>query len=492
MKPLTHTQARERIEKARTGLLSATELAALDAHLDGCSDCRAYEIRFRRKEHALRDALGREPRPPDAETPDLESAVRRIRSRVRTHRAFVFAGRAVKTAGLASLIIALSFSLNWLIGAFPQTTPEPAATSAAPAEGTGTPILGVPEPGPSPAALDESPADPTPEPSPEPGLGYTPFSRQLRLTLGSTDIPVNAVVFAPDGVTVAAAYADGTVRIWRARDGALLAEMDAHIKQATSLAFSADGSILVTGGRDGAVKLWLAKSGVFIKTVFTSEDIVEDVQFSPNGELLAVTLNNFSVALVRIRDGSLTETLPSLVRMTVSSDEGRNSTLTVSGESAIWLDAEDERPLGLNVQGYSSRSTAVVLSADGTLLASTAADGRIYLWRIYDITIVEERYDDDHPGYNLISRFISGNLMFTLEGHTAGANQLDFSANGEYLVSAAEDGTIIFWSLADGSPAETLNGHEGPVNTIDVSPDDTFIASGSDDGTVRIWSLTEY
>jgi WD40 repeat protein len=244
--------------------------------------------------------------------------------------------------------------------------------------------------------------------------------------------------------------------------------------------------MLATAGRDGAVRLWLADSGAFIKTVYSSDNSVQAVQFSPGGELLAITLDNFSVALIQVKGGNLIETLPSMVRMSVSEDPDRNSTLTISGETAYWIDAENT-PLGLYVQGQHSRSAAVALSTDGTTLASSTPDGSVFLWRIVDITIVQEDYD--HHGNDLIYRFISGNLLFTLTGHTGWTNQLDFSAGGEYLVSASEDGTLILWSLEDGEPVAILTGHSGPVNTVDVSPDNMLIASGSDDGTVRIWTL---
>jgi WD40 repeat protein len=491
MQKLTHAQARDRSERAQTGILSAPEFDALAAHLETCRDCLDYQVRFRADEAALRAALGRTVERPDRDASPVLPAISRIRGRLRARRAVALAGQTFKTLSLAGFAVAVAFGLNWVFTTFSQATPEPAAPEVSPTAGDVSLEIAGPAPGPTAALADGALSLPTPAPTASPILGYTPFSRQLRLTLGVTDAAVHAVVFSPDGETLAAAYSDGYVRIWRSRDGAMLAAVPAHNKEATTLAFSSDGSMLVTGGRDGALKLWLPKGHDFIQTVYTSGDINEDVQLSPTGELLAVTLNNLSAALVRIKDGNLTEILPSLVRMTVNSDGGRNSTLVVSGESAIWLDAEQERPFDLNVQGQGSRSTAVVLSADGTLLASTAADGRIYLWRIFDITIVEEQFDELHLGYELISRFISGNLLFTLEGHTGWANQLDFSGSGTYLVSASEDGTIILWSLADGSPLETLTGHDGPVNTVDVSPDDRWIASGSDDGTVRIWTLTE-
>ena len=491
MQALTHLQARDRIERAQTGLLSTAEFDALQAHLETCPDCRAYQARFRQDEAALRLALGRGARRIDPHPGSVPQIISRIRARLRARRAMALAGRTLRTLSLAGFVVAVAFGLNWVFTSFSQATslatPEPDASEAGPPAGQDNAEASGPAPGPTAtAALENAISDLE---SAEPILGYTPFSRQLRLTLGATDAAVRAVVFSPDSETVAAAYSDGYVRIWRARDGAMLAAIPAHIKEATTLAFSTDGSLLVTGGRDGAVKLWLAKSGIFIKTVYAGEDIVEAVQFSPNGELLAVTLDNFSVALVRIKDGKLIETFPSFVRLSISTDVERNSTLIVSGESAIWLDEENSTPLGLNVVGQNSRSSAVVLSANGALLASTSADGLIYLWRIVDITIVEEDYD--HRGHDLVSRFISGNLLFTLTGHSQWANHLDFSSDGQHLVSASEDGTIILWSLSDGTPAAVLTGHDGPVNTVDVSPDDRWIASGSDDGTVRIWTLTE-
>ncbi|HUF40152.1 MAG TPA: hypothetical protein VMN57_16630 [Anaerolineales bacterium] len=489
MQPLTHPQARDRVEKAQTGLLSAADLADLKAHLETCRDCRNYQARFRADEAALRLALARDLRREEPDPGAVLKTIARIRSRLRTRRALILAGGAVRTLSLAGFAVGVAIGLNWVFTTFSQATTEPAApevdTTAAPEiqEAVG------PAPGPTAVAGSGDPSLPFQEPTPVPVLGYTPNSLQLRLTLGVSLAAVQSVVFSPDSETVAAAYDDGFVRIWRVRDGALLTQIEAHIKWVTVLAFSPDGSLLATSGRDGAVKLWFAGSGGFFKTVYASEAIVEAVQFSSNGELLAVTLDNFSVALVRIKDGSLTAILPSAVHLAVNTDEGRNKTLTVSGETAIWLDAENPAPLGLNVVGQNSRSAPAVVSADGTLLATAQTEGLIDLWRIVDIIIVEEDYD--HRGNDLITRFISGSLLFKLAGHSRWANQLDFSADGRYLVSASEDRTVIQWSLADGSPVEILTGHDGPVNTVDVSPDDQWIASGSDDGTVRIWMLTE-
>jgi hypothetical protein len=53
MKALNHSQARALIEQAADGLLNAEEQRALESHLQGCADCRAYAAEFAALESAL-------------------------------------------------------------------------------------------------------------------------------------------------------------------------------------------------------------------------------------------------------------------------------------------------------------------------------------------------------------------------------------------------------------------------------------------------------
>ena len=57
MKALSHAQVRLLIEKAADGLLTASEQRALESHLHGCAECRAYAAGFAALEAALGAAL---------------------------------------------------------------------------------------------------------------------------------------------------------------------------------------------------------------------------------------------------------------------------------------------------------------------------------------------------------------------------------------------------------------------------------------------------
>jgi WD40 repeat protein len=60
---------------------------------------------------------------------------------------------------------------------------------------------------------------------------------------------------------------------------------------------------------------------------------------------------------------------------------------------------------------------------------------------------------------------------------------------GQILVSGSADKTIKIWRLDTGELLQTLNGHSAAVNSVAISPDGEFIVSGSSDKTIKIWQI---
>ena len=63
-------------------------------------------------------------------------------------------------------------------------------------------------------------------------------------------------MYSPNGRTLACGDDDGTVRLWDANTGQLVALLAGHTDSVTSVAYSPDGNTLVSGGWDNTVRLW--------------------------------------------------------------------------------------------------------------------------------------------------------------------------------------------------------------------------------------------
>lgn len=338
------------------------------------------------------------------------------------------------------------------------------------------------------------------------------------------DGPTNAVWrLAWSGTTLAAASADGTVRLWDARPDALGARPSISVGrgQAYTVAFSPDGTRLVTGGTARAAGLWditdraqpqrIEVLGGHAGAVYTAafRDATTVVSGSADGTAVvwdlaprlaatplgppsgtdaevyaATTARDGRVLVTGTADGRLALTDlatgqqdakvdagPGAVRTLAVTPDGR--ALAVGGDAGIELwDITGPLPQRLPDLGDPRRRIySLAVSDDGRTLAAGGDNTIVELWDIAD-----PRRPSPRP---------------PLPGHTGAVYAVRFS--GTRLAAGGADNAIIVWDIGDpdrptpvGPP---LTGHAGPVNTIAFSPDGTTMATGSDDGAVLLWTV---
>ena len=80
-----------------------------------------------------------------------------------------------------------------------------------------------------------------------------------------------------------------------------------------------------------------------------------------------------------------------------------------------------------------------------------------------------------------------GDQLEVLAGHKAEALSVEFSPDGQRLVTGSHDGTAIVWDVATGDFLATLVGHTDEVYSAVFSPDGTNVATTGADATVRLW-----
>ncbi|MFM7712492.1 MAG: WD40 repeat domain-containing protein, partial [Microcystis sp.] len=81
-----------------------------------------------------------------------------------------------------------------------------------------------------------------------------------------------------------------------------------------------------------------------------------------------------------------------------------------------------------------------------------------------------------------------------LKGHLSSVLGVDFSPDGQMLVSGSGDNTIKLWKTNEKGqwlpfPVKTIEGHSNSVLDVKFSPDGQQFASASAENTIKIWQL---
>ncbi|NES74282.1 MAG: hypothetical protein F6K24_58385, partial [Okeania sp. SIO2D1] len=72
--------------------------------------------------------------------------------------------------------------------------------------------------------------------------------------------------------------------------------------------------------------------------------------------------------------------------------------------------------------------------------------------------------------------------------HTGQVNTIDFSPDGQILVSGSTDGILRIWHF-EGTLLKSLNTHQVNVLSVSFSPDGKMLASAAADGKIILWNL---
>jgi WD40 repeat protein len=111
-------------------------------------------------------------------------------------------------------------------------------------------------------------------------------SAELFLQLGHSD-SVTAVVFSPDGTTLASGSDDTTIKLWDVLTRQSLATLDDHSDSVSTVAFSPDGQTLASGSADRTLKLWDVARQKLLATLNGHSSSVNAIAFTPDGKTLA-------------------------------------------------------------------------------------------------------------------------------------------------------------------------------------------------------------
>jgi WD40 repeat protein len=294
---------------------------------------------------------------------------------------------------------------------------------------------------------------------------------------------LNAVVFSPDGKTLAFGGTDKVVRLinlegkpgrertWDQRPP------EGNVE---SLAFSPDGKALACAKGNGSILLWDPTTGAELRPPLSPDGAVGQIAFSPDGTLLASVGRNEGavVRLWKAANGQLVFTARDpgawAAWCVAFSPDGKTLAAGLeSGEVRLWDVAARREVARLAGHGGRVRWLGFHPDCRSLVVAGGFADNVVY---VYDVA--------------------TRTLRHRLSGHGSGVLSGAWRADGRLLITAgATDGTVRLWDLS-GEPSRSRALPVIPpdvpwLHGIALSPEGRHLAVCNPNGTVHVLRLAQ-
>ncbi|GJJ76164.1 hypothetical protein EMPS_08523 [Entomortierella parvispora] len=291
---------------------------------------------------------------------------------------------------------------------------------------------------------------------------------------------VSDVVYSPDGLQIAAACDDNTVRLWNSEEwtapGMVLS---GHSGAVERVSYAPDGSQLASNGQDGSIRLWVS--------VTSSQQRYRRHRFKIT-QILRLTGGKYILSRckdsVRIWDDATGSLRHSLVdqRITVmamspcglqfATASSADNTIKLwepqNGQCKFTLKAEKDSKQwwtgSSSLWGNKEWVTDIAYSSDGCRLASGSLDGIVRIWNWRDGTLMRLLYNNNR-GTHLV-----------------------FSPAGSGLLASADCNIVLIWNVMSGERVHTLCGDSSIEKIAFSSEGDSFIADTAD-GVFRTWKI---
>ena len=262
---------------------------------------------------------------------------------------------------------------------------------------------------------------------------------------------------------------DDKIRIWDASWSVERTETTyEEQRRIESVALSPSGKFIASGSDDGRIYLWDVLSGELLKMLKYGIYIIS-VVFSPvNEQLVAFGSRDGTVQLWDVAYDEPIEIgnhMDWVSSVAFSPPDGKH-VASCSDDKTICIWNIERRELAVGpLTECEDYVLAVAYSQDGKRLVSGSADNTVRIW---------------NPE--------TGQLLSTLNGHSAWVNSVAYSFDGSRIVSGSADCTILVWDAQSGEIiCGPITGHDEWVTSVCFSLDGRRILSGSDDHTARVW-----
>lgn len=300
------------------------------------------------------------------------------------------------------------------------------------------------------------------------------------------------IALSTDGTTLAAAGSDRVIVAWHVADWREIGRFAGHTAAIVGLAFLPDGRLVSLGTAHGVgdrgpfvkgaeVRIWsITQSKELASHTIGGEAELEKGAVSPDGLSIAIADRNGSVTIVRLADGSILRNFEGAGIAALSVAFSPNNQLLAAGfadgQATVW-----NLETGATIKSFQrSRFIAhcVAFSPEGRRLAvggSSIDDQDIGFRRAGDARVLSLE---------------TARVLAELRGHAGPVMHVDFSNDGQRVVTGGNDRTIRVWDSVTGQSLAVHQGHERATTVALFDKIGRVVFSAGDDRTLRMWDLS--
>jgi eukaryotic-like serine/threonine-protein kinase len=316
---------------------------------------------------------------------------------------------------------------------------------------------------------------------------------------------VHAAVLSPDGRLVVTGGDSQIVRVWDPTTQGLVANLDGHIGQITSLGISSDGEWLVSVGRDTIARVWNFHAARRLAGLGHQRNI-KQLLFSADSRTLVSSSADYTVRSWDVASGRELERISPPIECQDGGFALKDGTLGFTCKDGnVYLRAAGRRERTL--VGTGRRLLAAAVASDESWLAAGHDGGWMHVWDLESGRLRASRKAHDHHIYGV--RTVSGGILTASLDNTVRILSPDLEQlaiwyapkvelldaaldpRGRFLIAGSNGPALLRWRSGEDKPV-ALAGHRDTIWKVGVSPDGTLAASASTDGTVLLWNTTTW
>eukprot|EP01025_Chloroclados_australasicus_P001702 TRINITY_DN10422_c0_g1_i1.p1 TRINITY_DN10422_c0_g1~~TRINITY_DN10422_c0_g1_i1.p1 ORF type:complete len:491 (+),score=52.19 TRINITY_DN10422_c0_g1_i1:87-1559(+) len=322
---------------------------------------------------------------------------------------------------------------------------------------------------------------------------------------------VLSVNFSPDGLKLASGSGDSTVRFWDLNTSTAQYTGMIHTHWVLAVAWSPDSRYLASGDKDGVIVVWDTLKEIQAKgKCLGHKKFISSISWQPAHKEWPSRkfVSGSADRTVRVWDAI---TMTSL--FVFGSHTNTISVVRWGGEGFIYSGAKDslinvwsaeQGKLVRDLKGHAGWVNGLTLSTDFALRTgpySLDIKTKNNNQGKNQQEVAQQKYSALTKNSERLVSCSDDNTMIIwnpmkdrkpikrMTGHVKLINQVCFSPDGRWLVSASFDKAVKLWDGFTGDYLHTFRGHVGEVYQVCWSPDSRLLVSASKDSTLKVWEM---